>query len=96
MTVVAYLGAVFFGLVIGWITARLLARRAASAPVSHFAAVVAAAGGGYVTVMSGDRALFGMYAIGLAAGFAGYAAAFHRLRGDRSKTEALLGLDGTD
>lgn len=92
----AYLGAVLFGLVIGWITSRLLARRAAAAHVSHIAAVIAAAGGGYVTVMSGDRGLFGMYAIGLLAGFAGYAAAFHRLHGDRNKTAALLGVDGTD
>lgn len=96
MTVVAYIGAVLFGLIVGWVTARLLARRAGSAHVSHFAAVVAAVGGGYVAVESGDRGLFGLYAIGLVAGFAGYAAVFHRLQGDRQKTVALLGVDGTD
>ncbi|MGH3281586.1 MAG: hypothetical protein ACRDNW_20955 [Trebonia sp.] len=96
MTIVAYIGAVLFGLVIGWITSRLLARRAGSAHVSQFAAVVAATGGGYVAVESGDHGLFGLYAIGLIAGFAGYAAVFHRLRGDKSKTAALLGLDSTD
>jgi hypothetical protein len=96
MLVVAYIGAVLFGLVTGWVTARLLGRRAGSAHVSHFAAVVAAAGGGYVTVMSGDRGLFGMYAIGLFTGFIAHAAVFHRLHNDRLKTAALLGLDSID
>jgi hypothetical protein len=96
MIVVAYIGAVLFGLVIGWMTARLLARRSSAAHVSHFAAVVGAAGGGYVTVMSGDRGLFGMYAIGLLAGFIAYAAVFHRLHNDRNKTASLLGVDSVD
>ena len=51
MIVVAYIGAVLFGLVVGWFSARLLARRAGSAHVSQIAAVIAVAGGGYVTVM---------------------------------------------
>jgi hypothetical protein len=96
MTVVAYIGAVLFGLLVGWITSRLLARRAGSAHVSHFAAVVAAVGGGYVAVESGDRALFGLYAIGLIVGFAAYAAVFHRLHNDRNKTIILLGIDNTE
>jgi hypothetical protein len=96
MIVVAYIGAVLFGLVIGWFSARLLARRAGSAHVSQIAAVIAVAGGGYVTVMSGDRGLFGMYAIGLFAGFIGYAAVFHRLNQDRAKTASLLGVDTPD
>ena len=96
MIVVAYIGAVLFGLVIGWFSARLLARRAGAAHVSHIAAVIAVAGGGYVTVMSGDRGLFGMYAIGLFAGFIGYAAVFHWLHRDRAKTVILLGVDTPD
>jgi hypothetical protein len=96
MIVVAYVGAALFGLVVGWFSARLLARRAGSAHVSHIAAVIAVAGGGYVTVMSGDRGLFGMYAIGLFAGFVGYAAVFHWLHKDRAKTVILLGVDGLD
>ena len=96
MIVVAYIGAVLFGLVVGWFSARLLARRASSAHVSHIAAVIAVAGGGYVTVMSGDRGLFGMYAIGLFIGFVGYAAVFHRLHKDRAKTIVLLGVDSPD
>jgi hypothetical protein len=96
MITVAYIGAILFGLVIGWVTARLLARRALSAHVSHIAAVIAAVGGGYVTVMSGDRGLFGLYAIGLTAGFIAYAVVFHRLHNDRLKTAALLGVDGLD
>jgi hypothetical protein len=96
MIVVAYIGAVLFGLVVGWFSARLLARRAGSAHVSHIAAVIAVAGGGYVTVMSGDRGLFGMYAVGLFVGFIGYAAVFHRLHKDRAKTASLLGVDTPD
>ena len=96
MIVVAYIGAVLFGLVVGWFSARLLARRAGSAHVSHIAAVIAVAGGGYVTVMSGDRGLFGMYAIGLFVGFIGYAAVFHWLHKDRAKTVILLGVDSPE
>ena len=97
MTVVAYIGAVLFGLIIGWVTSRLLARRTGPAHVSHFAAVVAAVGGGYVAVESGDRGLFGLYAIGLVVGFAAYAAVFHRRLGDRNKTLILLlGIDNTE
>jgi hypothetical protein len=96
MIVVAYIGAALFGLVTGWFSARLLARRAGSAHVSHIAAVIAVAGGGYVTVMSGDRGLFGTYAIGLFAGFIAYAAVFHRLHNDRNKTASLLGVDAVD
>src|ERR1700733_4923254 len=96
MIVVAYVGAVLFGLVIGWVTARLLARRAVSAHVSHIAAVIAAAGGGYATVVSGDRGVFGMCSIGLFAGFIGCGAVFHRLHKDRAKPASLLGVDGID
>src|SRR5579863_9185524 len=96
MIVVAYIGAALFGLVVGWFSARLLARRAGSAHVSHIAAVIAVAAGGYVTVMSGDRGLFGMYAIGLFVGFIGYAAVFHWLHKDRAKTFILLGVDTPD
>ena len=47
--------------------------------VSHIAAVIAAAGGGgAVTGMSGVRVLFGVYSIGLFAGFIGYAASSSR------------------
>jgi Kef-type K+ transport system membrane component KefB len=97
--VVAYVGAILFGLVIGWFTSRMLARRAGGAHVSHIAAVVAVVavvGGGYVTVISGDRGLFGMYAIGLFVGFIAYAAVFHRLHNDRNKIAFLLGLDSFD
>ena len=94
--VVAYVGAILFGLVVGWVTSRMLARRAGGAHVSHVAAVVAVVGGGYVTVISGDRGLFGMYAIGLFVGFIAYAAVFHRLHNDRNKIAFLLGLDNLD
>jgi len=46
--------------------------------------------------MSGDRGLLGMCAVGLFAGFIGYAAVFHRLHKDRARTASLLGVDTPD
>jgi len=93
MVVVGYVGAILFGLLIGWLTARLLARRGAAAHVSHFAAVVAAVGGGYVAVKSHNLGVFGLYAIALVAGFAGYVALVQVRHKDAAKTAVLLGLD---
>jgi NhaP-type Na+/H+ or K+/H+ antiporter len=95
MVVVGYIGAVLFGLLIGWVTARLLSRRGGSAHVSHIAAVIAAVGGGYVAVKSHNLGVFGLYAIALVVGFAGYAAAIQHRHKDAKKTAAVLGLDET-
>jgi len=92
MVVVGYVGAILFGLLIGWVTARLLTRQAGSAAVSHFAGVVAAVAGGYVTVKSGNLGIFGLYAIGLVAGFAGFVAAASGRLGDKA-TAASAGVD---
>ncbi len=96
MTVVGYIGALLFGLVVGWVTSRLLARRAGSAHVSHIAAVIALVGGGWVAIQPGDRGLFGMFGIGLFAGFLAYVAVFHRLNKDQRKTANLMGVDNAD
>ncbi|MEV0385383.1 hypothetical protein [Nonomuraea sp. NPDC050643] len=70
----AELGAIFFGLVIGWITYGTLRRRQAATGtgLSELAAVVAAVGGGLVAALVGVPAVFGGYAVGLAVGFFGY------------------------
>ena len=65
------IGAICFGLVIGWITYRTL-RRKDGAAVSDIAAVIGAIGGGVVTTLFGSQELFSWYCIGLAVGFFGY------------------------
>lgn len=62
-------GAVCFGIVIGFVTYRTLVRKD-SAAISDLAAVIAAVGGGVVAERF--EANFGYYSIGLLAGFAGF------------------------
>jgi hypothetical protein len=64
-------GAICFGLVIGWITYRTL-RRKEGAALSDIAAVIGAVGGAGVTTIFGDKNLFFAYCIGLAIGFFAY------------------------
>lgn len=61
-------GAICFGLVIGWITYRTL-RRSTGTAVSDIATVIGAVGGGAVTLLFDTKLLFAYYSIGLAAGF---------------------------
>ncbi len=68
----ATVGAMCFGLVVGWITYRTLRRREGAAALSDIATVLGAVGGGAVTGLFDDERLFGAYAIGLAAGFFAY------------------------
>ncbi|MCF6476056.1 hypothetical protein FAF44_48115 [Nonomuraea sp. MG754425] len=73
----AVIGAICFGLVIGWITyGSLRHRRPGESPaaLADLAAVLAAVGGGLVTALLGSPAMFGGYAVGLAVGFFGYLA----------------------
>ncbi|SNY53185.1 hypothetical protein [Paractinoplanes atraurantiacus] len=67
-------GAVCFGMVVGFVTYRSLARSGPTSSVSDIAAVVGVVGGGVVTSLfdptQGDA--FGWYAIGLVAGMALY------------------------
>jgi hypothetical protein len=70
---VSSIGAVCFGIVIGYVTYRTLVRKDDSS-ISDIAAVVAAVGGGAVTQLfdpaTGDK--FGWYAIGLLIGMAAF------------------------
>jgi len=94
MTVVSDIGALLFGIIIGWITYRTLARKAGGARISDIATVAAAVGGGAVTGLFGDRGLFGMYAIGLFVGFFAYLGASYQFNG--KQTAVIMGEDGVD
>lgn len=83
-------GAVLFGLVIGWITYRTLVRREGAAALSDIATVIGAVGGAAVLAIFDDDRLFGLYAIGLAIGFFAYLAIFFAING-RSKTGTVMG-----
>jgi hypothetical protein len=62
------IGAICFGLVVGWVTYRAL-KREKEALLSDLATVVGVVGGGVVTGIFKSQTLFGLYAIGLAVGF---------------------------
>jgi hypothetical protein len=80
---VVSVGALCFGLAVGYITYRTLVRREGGAQISDLAAVIAVIGGGTVTGLfdpqQGDA--FGWYSIGLLVGMAVYFAASLKLRG---------------
>lgn len=65
-------GALCFGVVIGWITYRTLRRKEGGAAVSDIAAVIGAIGGAGITALFDAQASFSSYCIGLAGGFFGY------------------------
>jgi O-antigen/teichoic acid export membrane protein len=66
---VAEIGAVCFGVVVGWIVYRTLRRNSENAKLSDIATVIGAVGGAAVTTAFNNQTLFGWYAIGLAGGF---------------------------
>lgn len=79
------LGALGFGLVIGWVTYRTL-RRTDATGLSDVATVIGAVGGAAVTTLfSPETPAFGMYCIGLAIGFFGYLLSALRLAGKGGK-----------
>jgi bacteriorhodopsin len=87
---VSEIGAILFGFTVGWITYRTLVRRSGGANISDIATVIAAVGGGAVTGLFKSTYLFGLYAIGLAAGFFAYLVLFFALNG-REKTKDVMG-----
>ena len=72
MGAIELIGALCFGLVVGWITYRTLRRKEGMSNLSDIAAVIGAVGGGAVTALFKEGELFGMYCIGLAVGFFAY------------------------
>jgi NhaP-type Na+/H+ or K+/H+ antiporter len=83
-------GAIIFGVVVGFITYRTLVRTTDKATVSDLATVIAAIGGGAVTALF-DRAgaMFGYYTIGLLAGMVGYFLIFLKMNG-REQTSRVM------
>ena len=86
----AGIGAVCFGLVVGWVTYRTLARRVEGVSLSDIATVIGAVGGAAVVAIFHDRRLFGLYSIGLAVGFFGYLIVYIILNG-RKKAGTIMG-----
>lgn len=72
MDELAIVGALCFGLVVGWITYRTVRRKAGATALSDIATVIGAIGGAAVTALFASGDLFGAYSIGLAIGFFGY------------------------
>jgi hypothetical protein len=66
------LGALFFGLVIGWISYRTLRLTAGTSVLSDVVIIIGAVGGAAVTALFRSDVLFGWYCIGLTLGFFAY------------------------
>jgi len=92
--IAAGIGAVCFGLVVGWVTYRTLARRADGVSLSDIATVIGAVGGAAVVAIFSDKQLFGLYSIGLAVGFFGYLIAYVILNG-RKQAGTIMGQGDT-
>jgi uncharacterized membrane protein YeaQ/YmgE (transglycosylase-associated protein family) len=84
------LGAVLFGIVVGWVTYRTLVRRTDGVALSDIATVIGAVGGGAVVGLFDSERLFGLYSIGLAIGFFAYLLLFFVLNGP-TKTSTVMG-----
>jgi uncharacterized membrane protein YeaQ/YmgE (transglycosylase-associated protein family) len=66
------IGAICFGLVIGWVTYRTLRRKVDGAALGDIAGVIGAVGGAAITTLYKEKELFAAYSIGLAIGFFAY------------------------
>src|SRR5215469_10169317 len=69
---IAGLGSVFFGLIIGWISYRVMRLAAGTNVLSAIAIVVAVVGSAAAISLLRSDVLFGWYAIGLVIGFLAY------------------------
>jgi uncharacterized membrane protein YeaQ/YmgE (transglycosylase-associated protein family) len=87
--IVTEIGAVCFGLVVGWVTYRTLARRIDGVSLSDIATVIGAIGGAAVVAIFKDKQQFGFYSIGLAVGFFGYLIVYGLLTG-REKAASIM------
>ncbi len=69
-TTLTFVGAVCFGVVIGWVCYRTLRRNQAASGLSDIATVIGAVGGAAITgIWSPGTGAFGGYCIGLLVGF---------------------------
>ena len=69
---IAGLGSVFFGLIIGWISHRVMRLTAGTNVLSTIAIVIAVVGSAASISLLQSDVLFGWYAIGLVIGFLAY------------------------
>jgi hypothetical protein len=85
-------GALCFGVAVGYITYRTLVRTTGKTAISDLTTVVGAVGGGAVTGLFGPASgdAFGWYSIGLLAGIAAFFLLYLALNG-KSKTAAVMG-----
>lgn len=75
------LGAILFGLAIGWIVYRVLRSREGAAVLSDLITMLGIIGGAAVIALFKDGVLFGLYALGLVIGFFAYFALGLQLHG---------------
>jgi hypothetical protein len=86
---IADIGAVLFGVVIGWITYRTLIRQSGPVNVSDIATVLGAVGGAAVLSIFNSKYLFGLYALGLAIGFFAFFILFWILNGKQETAKRM-------
>jgi hypothetical protein len=92
--IILHIGSVCFGLFLGYVTYRTLARTTDKTSINDLTAVVAAVGGGAVTALFEPQTEdFGYYAIGLLAGFIAYGALFRKVNG-KAEFAKVMGLPG--
>jgi uncharacterized membrane protein YeaQ/YmgE (transglycosylase-associated protein family) len=93
-TAIQAIGALCFGVVVGYIAYRTLARKEEGAAVSDLAAVIAAVGGGVVTnLFDSGTDTFAYYSIGLLAGMILYLLASLAIRGRKATGEVMADPD---
>jgi bacteriorhodopsin len=86
------IGSLCFGVFVGYITYRTLARTADKTAISDLAAVIGAVGGGAVTtIIHPQTDDFGWYAIGLLAGFIAYGVLYAIING-KTEFAKVMGL----
>ena len=71
---IAGLGAVCFGLIVGWMAYRILRNRSGASWLSDLIALLGIIAGAVALAFFRNEAIFGWYAIGLVIGFAAYLA----------------------
>jgi hypothetical protein len=85
------LGAILFGLAIGWIVYRVLRSREGAAALSDLITVLGILGGAAVIALFKSDVLFGLYSLGLIIGFFAYFAIGLRLYGKQEPQPWGLG-----
>jgi len=84
--VLFFIGALCFGLIVGWITYRTLHYRKETPVLGDISTVIGAVGGGAVTALFKDGGIFAGYCIGLAIGFFAYLIVSYAIGGKKSIT----------